>query len=100
MKVTSNRLVILKSLAAGPQQWSVLRAAFYVVPERIASNASTSFQNQLMKMSKGGLIQKVNDLWEITELGRMLLGQIDPAKVESAKTVAARLAEINKELGS
>jgi len=97
MKVTSNRLVILKSLAAGPQQWSVLRAAFYVVPERIASHASTSFQNQLTKMSGFGLIQKVNDLWEITELGRMSLSQADPVKVEMAKTVAARLAEMSKE---
>ena len=98
MKLTPNRMVILRELLSGPKSWTQLRIVYYGTPERIASNASTSFHNQLHKLINGGMISKAGEGYSITDLGREWLVGVDADVLAKAKTEAHISSEIRKEL--
>lgn len=94
-EITPQRVVVLKHLESGPKSWAYLRLAYYG-PERAKSKASTSFMNQLQKLAELGLIKKTLQGYEITEVGRQMLGQVDPVQ----KMVAKSQAQVRFEQGT
>ena len=99
MKLTLNRMVLLRELSSGPKSWRDLREVYYGDPERIASSSSTSFCNQLHKLIDLCLIDKADGFYSITQLGKELIAGGDPDVVAAAKTEARIAAELRKLLG-
>ena len=87
VKVTPNRIVFLRELKDGPRCWRDLRLAYYG-PERSKNPASTSFMNQINKLTMYGVIIKKDGFYELTDQGRQMLESVAPQSLEAAKTVA------------
>jgi len=96
VKVTDNRIVILNALKEERKCWSELRLAYYG-PERAKSPASTSFMNQLKKLTVLGVIEKADGGYRLTPKGFTLLEQVDPQKLEGAKTLAQTKFEASQQ---
>jgi len=95
VKVTPNRIVIMRELKDGPKTWRDLRLSYYG-PERAKNPASTSFMNQLEKMMVYKIIDKKEGHYELTQIGKELLENVAPESLSVAKTKAQLLFENNQ----
>ena len=66
--LTANKVVVLRTLEAGPSKWSVLRREYFG-EGRAKEQASTSFYMQIQGMIKKDLVTKTAAGYEITDLG-------------------------------
>ena len=97
VKLTPNKLVILKALETQTvMSWSNLRTAYFG-PARAQATASTAFYQQLKGCMEGGLVVKEASGYKITDIGLKAItavreaGNIDVDSLESeaAKRFAA-----------
>jgi predicted transcriptional regulator len=89
VSLTTNKIVILRTLESSPAKWSVLRRAYFG-ERRALQPASTSFYTQSKAMIGAGLIKKENDLYAITPLGLVSIQAVDATVKANAVTEAQR----------
>jgi predicted transcriptional regulator len=93
IKVTPSRLVFLNVLRKGPATWKDLRFAYYG-PERSQNPASTSFHNQIKKLTEKGVIKQEDGHYVLTDEGKKLLEVVTDTQLETAKAPAQVKAEV------
>lgn len=71
--ITARRSVILQALLSGPKTWTYLRGVYYG-EERAKNVSTTSFANQLARMTSMGLIVKTMEGYAITDSGKRGMG--------------------------
>jgi hypothetical protein len=93
LEATPCRIAVLAVLRNGPSTWRDVRVAYYG-PVRSQSKSNTSFQNQLGRMIEKVFFFKQNTAYEITALGREMIGSLNEEAIAAAKSKAHTMAEV------
>ncbi|MGD0511412.1 MAG: hypothetical protein ABSA33_06255, partial [Candidatus Micrarchaeaceae archaeon] len=74
-RLTNCKIVILRSLEAGPQKWATLRVAYFGEARARLNKATTSFYNKCKDMEGDGLLEKNGqlDAYQLTTKGTEMI---------------------------